>query len=118
VKMRSDIRDLLVAVFALTVLVTAAAPLVAEAVAAATVQFGGNFGLAYSPSRVTVRAGQSVAWQGSFSAHPLISDDGQFPEQTSGTRFTFTFASPGTFRYHCGRHASIMSGEVVVLPVE
>ncbi len=39
--------------------------------ASRTITFGGSFGNAYDQKCLAVAAGQSVTWNGSFSAHPL-----------------------------------------------
>jgi plastocyanin len=62
---------------------------------------------------VTIVAGESVTWQGSFANHPLVSDTGTFPTQNNGTSFTRPFGTPGTYPYHCMIHAS-MTGVVTV----
>ena len=68
---------------------------------------------AYTPSAVTIAAGERVTFNGAFANHPLVWDDGTFPTQSSGTSSTFTFAQPGTFRFHCQIHDS-MVGSVTV----
>lgn len=113
--MHSLIRPLLLATLTLTALLPGVTRLARALPAPAPIVFGGSIGLAYNPSRLVIHAGETVQWQGSFSAHPLISDEELWPEQDAGTKFTFTFNTPGTFRYHCGRHG-MMQGTVVVEP--
>ncbi|MEO8451158.1 MAG: plastocyanin/azurin family copper-binding protein [Gemmatimonadota bacterium] len=71
--------------------------------------------LAFTPNAVTITAGQSVCWQNTGSvSHTVTADGGSFaspldPSQT----FTRTFATAGTFPYHCTIHAG-MVGTVTV----
>ncbi|MFV2044513.1 MAG: plastocyanin/azurin family copper-binding protein [Anaerolineales bacterium] len=54
-------------------------------------------------------------WQGEFSVHPLVSDDGLWGTVGGGSTFSFTFNSPGTFDYHCQVHQAFgMTGEVII----
>ena len=72
----------------------------------------------YTPAKIFITAGDDVNWQGSFSMHPLASDNGLWATRSSGTSFSFTFQNPGDFRYHCTIHGGTggmgMSGEVIV----
>lgn len=83
---------------------------------AVVVRFGGALGNNYSPASVTIKAGDTVEWQGGFSIHPLVSDDGLWATVSSGSTFRYTFASPGTYRYYCQVHHGLgMTGEVMVV---
>ena len=80
------------------------------------VQFGGTLGNNYGPATVTINVGDTVEWQGDFSVHPLVSDDGLWGTVSSNSAFSFTFNSPGTYTYHCQVHQALgMTGEVIVL---
>ena len=82
---------------------------------AVVVRFGGVLGNNYSLASVTIKAGDTVEWQGGFSTHPLASEDGLWVTVSSGSTFRYTFASPGTYRYHCQVHQALgMTGEVIV----
>ena len=75
----------------------------------------------FSPSTVTVSAGQPVCWtwSGAPFQHNVKSDDGTF---TSGApdnngNFQHTFTTPGTYGFYCQVHGSLtggMRGTVVV----
>jgi len=84
----------------------------------AVIQFGGPLGFHYSPSEVTIQPGDTVEWQGDFSMHPLVSDDGLWPTHNSGSAFTHTFPTTGTFLFHCNVHGLPggvgMSGKIIV----
>jgi plastocyanin len=86
----------------------------------------------FNPSNLTIKSGQTVTWQwasctdttggyGGYGtntciAHKIVFDDGSgavSPQQDQGT-FNRTFASTGTFKYHCAIHGAYMSGQVVV----
>ena len=78
-------------------------------------------GATFSPATVTIDAGQPVcwAWAGTTSTHNVKADDGSFTSGPPADRGTFqrTFATPGTYTYHCQVHGSPnagMRGTVVV----
>jgi len=72
----------------------------------------------YTPTEVVIQPGQSVEWDGDFTMHPLVSDDGLWMTQNVGTQFVYTFTMTGTFLFHCAIHGGFggvgMSGRVVV----
>jgi plastocyanin len=73
-------------------------------------------GFSFSPATVTVAVGDTVTWTNSDStAHTATADDGSFDTGTigNGASGTVTFATAGTFAYHCSIHAQ-MTGTVVV----
>ena len=96
---------------------SAAAPTTAASVAPAA---AGNAvtiaNFAFGPSAITVAVGTTVTWTNSDTAgHTVTADDGSFKSDTlgSGATFTQTFATAGTFAYHCSIHKS-MTGTVTV----
>jgi len=85
---------------------------------------------AYSATSLSVSAGTTVRWTNDGpSSHTVTSDTpGQFASgtlsgpvpdgyggMTSGASYTHTFATQGSFAYHCALHAQ-MTGTVVVTP--
>jgi plastocyanin len=75
---------------------------------------------AVSPRCLQIKAGQTVTWNGSFTTHPLLADEGDTPNpistaDTSGPSATVTFPTAGTFGFKCEVHAS-MTGAVLVTP--
>jgi plastocyanin len=87
--------------------------------AAAVIHFGCDVsGCTYNPSEVVIQPGDTVEWDGEFSVHPLVSDDGLWTTHTVGTSFQYTFTMTGTFLYHCAVHGGFggvgMSGRVIV----
>jgi plastocyanin len=71
---------------------------------------------AYGPSQVDVLPGKTVRWSNvSERTHTVTSDTGLFDSGHLGPggRFDFTFNQPGTYRYHCTIHSSIV-GEIDV----
>jgi plastocyanin len=71
---------------------------------------------AYGPSQLDVLPGRTVVWSNvSPRTHTVTSDTGDFDSGhlAPGARFEFTFNRPGTYRYHCTIHQSIV-GEVDV----
>ncbi len=75
------------------------------------VQFGGTFGMTYSPSSFSAAVGDTVKWTGDFSVHPLSSTT--IPagaaswHQGSGTSFSYAIKVAGTYDYRCDVHVSI-----------
>ena len=80
----------------------------------------------FSPSVRTVAAGSTVTWHwddcsnngygSTCVTHNVTFDDGSgvaSSSQSSGT-FSRTFATAGTFKYHCTIHGAAMSGTIVV----
>jgi plastocyanin len=73
---------------------------------------------AFNPTSVTVKAGTTVNWMNNGSTtHTVTADDGSFDSGNlnGGASFSHTFASAGTFSYHCSIHSS-MKATVTVTP--
>jgi LPXTG-motif cell wall-anchored protein len=71
----------------------------------------------YTPSTVTVTAGESVTWTNSGpAAHSATADDGSFDTGNlrKGASGSHTFTSAGTYTFHCTPHP-FMTGKVVVV---
>lgn len=71
---------------------------------------------AFGPQIVAVKLGTTVHWANQDSeAHTVTSDTGAFnsPVLQPGAGYSFTFAKPGTYSYHCSIHP-FMTGKVVV----
>lgn len=78
------------------------------------VAVGNNF---FSPADVSVAPGTTVTWRWAAGAveHNVTFDDGQHSATQSSGTFPRTFATAGTFPYHCTIHgASVMHGTVTV----
>lgn len=65
----------------------------------------------YNPSQLEVAVGDTVVWQGNFTAHPLQSStipDGADPwgPVSSGTEYSYVVEVEGTYNYHCTLHGS------------
>jgi plastocyanin len=75
------------------------------------IKFGGTLGFAYSPSELNIVVGDTVTWEGSFSAHPLSSTS--VPEgaaafhNATGDKFSYAVMVPGTYDYQCDIHFSL-----------
>ena len=85
---------------------------------AGVVSVGANATNAFAPATVTIQAGQSVTWNWLSGFHQVVSDAmpkafADSPAHASG-QYTVTFATPGTYAYHCAIHGAMMSGTVVV----
>lgn len=72
---------------------------------------------AFSPASLTINAGDTVTWTNLDStAHTITSDTGTelaSEHISSGGTFSHTFASAGTYDYHCSIHLS-MKGKIIV----
>src|SRR5262245_49581012 len=71
---------------------------------------------AFAPDDLTVAVGTTVTWtNGDSVAHTSTSDVSGWNSGTvaPGGRFSFTFATPGTYSYHCTIHAGTV-GKVEV----
>jgi plastocyanin len=74
-------------------------------------------GFAFHPASVTVAAGDTISWTNEdAAAHTVTADDGSFDTGTldKGASGSHTFASAGTFAYHCTIHPT-MHGTVTVV---
>lgn len=74
-------------------------------------------GFAFSPSTLTIKAGDTVTWTNQDSvAHTVVSDSGSeisSPSIPQGGSYSHTFTSAGTYNYHCSIHPS-MTGQIIV----
>jgi plastocyanin len=71
---------------------------------------------AFSPARITVKAGTTVAWlNADDTPHTVASSSKLFKSKVLDTdgSFSFTFATPGMYEYFCSLHP-YMTGTVVV----
>ena len=73
---------------------------------------------AYNPATVTAKVGGKVTWTNNDSVtHTVTLDDNSADsgDLAAGSTFDHTFATAGTFAYHCKIHSS-MHGTVTVTP--
>jgi plastocyanin len=71
---------------------------------------------AFAPDQVTIVPGTTVTWINTDSvAHTSTSNSSVWSSGSvaPGSRYSFTFETPGTFAYHCSIHPG-MVGTVVV----
>jgi plastocyanin len=102
------------AALAVAVFVVAATLPAASARAAETEVKIDNF--AFAPQRIVVKAGTTVTWTNADDApHTVASSTKVFKSGALDTedKFSFTFATPGTYEYFCSLHPH-MTGVVVV----
>lgn len=78
--------------------------------------------MAFAPATLTVSAGAVVTWSNNDAvAHTVTSDTGLFDSgslapagnYSSGGTFSYTFATAGTYNYHCTVHP-MMTGTIIV----
>jgi plastocyanin len=70
----------------------------------------------YNPQQITVKAGTTVTWVNHDDIpHTVTSKTGAFRSKAMDTddKFSFTFATPGSFPYFCALHPH-MTGSIVV----
>lgn len=73
-------------------------------------------GFSFSPRNLTIAAGDTVTWTNSDAqAHTATADDDAWDSGTltNGNSETLTFATAGTFPYHCTIHPE-MTGTITV----
>ena len=73
---------------------------------------------AFTPSALTVKAGETVTFENHDSTvHSLVGVGGFFRSKPLDTddKFSFTFDKPGEYSYFCGLHP-YMKGKIVVAP--
>lgn len=96
---------------------TSAAPLNAAAsgVAPTVTMDAANATFTFTPSKVTVHAGQTVTWNNTSSApHTIVGFGTDSGLVMPGKTFTYTFSQVGTYSYVCTLHPG-MSGVIVVI---
>jgi plastocyanin len=68
-------------------------------------------GFAFTPADISVTAGTAVTWTNSDqTTHTATADDGKAFDCRpigAGASMTFTFATPGTYAYHCAIHPTM-----------
>ncbi len=70
----------------------------------------------FNPQQITVKAGTTVIWLNHDDIpHTVTSTTQAFKSKALDTddKFSFTFATPGTFKYFCALHPH-MTGTIVV----
>jgi plastocyanin len=72
--------------------------------------------MAFTPPTITVTVGTAVTWKNNDNmTHTVTADDDSYDSGNigSGSSFTKTFSTAGTYPYHCSIHPT-MTGKVVV----
>jgi amicyanin len=96
-------------------------PLVAFAIAAASAARAAEIevkidNFTFNPKQITVKAGDTVTWVNHDDIpHTVTSKTMAFRSKAMDTddKFSFTFATPGTYAYFCALHP-MMTGSIVV----
>ena len=74
---------------------------------------------AFTPAAITIAKGSQVVWRdNSDASHTITSNNGAFASSGTigqGQTFSTTFATAGTFSYHCSIHP-YMKGTITVTP--
>jgi plastocyanin len=74
-------------------------------------------GFAFAPATLNIKAGDIVIWTNSDSVqHKIVSDSGTELSSSglnNGQTYTHTFATAGTYAYHCAIHPT-MKGTIIV----
>ncbi|MDQ6654959.1 MAG: multicopper oxidase domain-containing protein, partial [Verrucomicrobiota bacterium] len=81
----------------------------------------GQGGSSFSPSAVSIQAGDSVKWtwvgnNHSVTSGPANNPNGLFDSNNHNTGYTFTYTFPatGSYPYYCRVHGAMMTGTVTV----
>jgi plastocyanin len=81
-------------------------------------------GTTFTPSQLTINAGDTVTWRNMGGFHNVVADDGSFRSgNATSALFSFSrvFDTVGDFRYFCDVHGSAgglgMAGRISVSPV-
>lgn len=72
--------------------------------------------IAYIPSTLTIKVGQTVTWVNQDSTqHDVVANKGEFKSGlfNQGGTFSFTFTKAGTYPYYCSIHPN-MTGTTIV----
>ncbi len=89
----------------------------------ATVKMGADSGmLAFEPSTITIKAGDTVKWvNNKLPPHNIIFEGGAADKShdqlmfSPGESYEATFSEPGTYTYYCAPHRGAgMTGKIVV----
>ncbi len=80
------------------------------------INFGGSFGMNYSPNQLNVTVGDTITWMGDFMSHPLESTSvpaGADTFQYHGVlpAHSYVVVVEGAYNFHCTVH--LFSGQVV-----
>ena len=73
----------------------------------------------FEPISVTIQQGTTVSWVNSGkNIHTVTSDNGKFDsgDIPPGGVFRATFVTPGTYKYHCKHHRSMVGTIIVEAP--
>ena len=105
-------------VIGLAILVSLSSDVLAAESQITIVQPSDMMSLRYEPASLTVSAGTTVTWVNNGStAITVTSPDGLFDSESvaAGGSFSYTFDTPGTFRYFCVPFPH-MKGVITVSP--
>jgi plastocyanin len=109
-------RECAALVVSLVLLVSASRDVLAVDAQVIIIEPGDVISWRYDPATLTVSTGTTVTWvnQGA-TAVTVTSPDGLFDSESlgPGASFSYTFDTPGTFRYFCVPYPH-MKGEIVV----
>ncbi len=92
--------------FRITLLAVFTASAMQTPAATVLVEMRNNF---FSPAEVTINVGDTVTWVQRGSNHDTVSYDGIWESELLrlNQTFSFTFTTPGDFRYYCTPHEQI-----------
>ncbi len=112
-------RLLIAAVLVVTVAGCGGPPASASPVAVASVDLPPSY--RFDPPDIAVAQGSTVTWTNHDNfTHSVHFLDGGLPSEPlvmePGAAATFTFATPGVFRYECHLHPQNMRGSVTIAP--
>lgn len=103
-------RTLLRPIVALTIAVSMVVAFGGAAQAATVVKASGT---SFRPKTLSVAAGTKVVWKAVSGSHTVTAYKGAWNKNSnipSGTKTSFTFSNPGTYRYLCTIHGHLSGG--------
>jgi plastocyanin len=75
-------------------------------------------GFMFNPATKTVKVGTKVTWKNRDGTMHTVDSNGTGPLASgpvqSGQSWSYTFATAGTFEYHCEPHKPGMGGKIIV----
>lgn len=84
--------------------------------ASAAVSRIGIHNFKFDPPTITVSVGTTVTWiNRDETVHTVTSEDGRLASVglNNGEQFSYRFAAPGTYAYHCALHPHMMARIIV-----
>ena len=90
--------------------------------AAVSITSSGGYGtFGFKPGTLSIKTGSTVTWTDNTSAPHTVTSDAGDPAAFNGSlggngaTFSFTFTTPGTYKYHCSIHPYMTATVIVTM---